>query len=98
MVNRPRSMFLAASLGAALSFAQPVVTPQSMLEGTRAPQADTPKPVLSPESRGDILMARKMYREAIEAFSEGSPKDAVLRNKTGIAYHQMMQLDQARKY
>ena len=42
---------------------------------------------LSPERRGDILMARKMYREAIEAFSEGSMKDPVLRNKTGIAYH-----------
>ena len=42
-------------------------------------------------------MARKMYREAIEAFSEGSPKDPVLRNKTGIAYHQLMQLDSARK-
>jgi tetratricopeptide (TPR) repeat protein len=55
------------------------------------------KPVLSPETRGDIYMARKMYREAIEAFHEGSSKDAVLLNKTGIAYHQMMQLDQARK-
>jgi tetratricopeptide (TPR) repeat protein len=55
------------------------------------------KPVLSPETRGDIYMARKMYREAIEAFHEGSPKDAVLLNKTGIAYHQMLQLDQARK-
>ena len=62
------------------------------------PQVEAPKPVLSAETRGDIFMARKMYREAIEAFSEGSPKDAVLRNKTGIAYHQMMQLDNARKY
>jgi Flp pilus assembly protein TadD len=43
-------------------------------------------------------MARKMYREAIETFSEGSPKDPVLRNKIGIAYHQLTQLDLARKY
>ena len=69
-----------------------------MLDGTRAAQVETPKPILSAESRGDIFMARKMYREAIEAFSEGSPKDAVLRNKTGIAHHQLMQLDIARKY
>jgi tetratricopeptide (TPR) repeat protein len=69
-----------------------------MLDGTRVPpQADTSKPVISPETRGDILMARRMYREAIDAFAEGSPKDAVLRNKTGIAYHQLMQLDSARK-
>jgi tetratricopeptide (TPR) repeat protein len=69
-----------------------------MVDGTRAAQAETPKPVLSAESRGDIFMARKMYREAIETFSEGSPKDPVLRNKIGIAYHQLMQLDIARKY
>ncbi len=60
--------------------------------------AQEAKPVLTPETRGDIYMARKMYREAIESFREGSPKDPVLLNKTGIAYHQMMQLDTARKY
>jgi len=38
-----------------------------------------------------------MYREAIEAFRQGSLKDPVLRNKTGIAFHQLLQLDQARK-
>ena len=99
MVNRPRSILLAASLGAALSFAQSgAVTPNSILDGTRVPpQQDMSKPALSPETRGDILMARKMYREAIEAFNEGSPKDPVLRNKTGIAYHQLQQLDNARK-
>src|SRR5215208_6710672 len=59
--------------------------------------AETPKPVLTPETRGDIFMARKMYREAVETFQEGSPKDPVLANKIGIAYHQMMQLDNARK-
>jgi len=42
-------------------------------------------------------MARKMYREALEAFREGSTKDPVLANKVGIAYHQMMQLDNALK-
>jgi Flp pilus assembly protein TadD len=55
------------------------------------------KPVLTPETRGDIYMARKMYREAIDTFREGSAKDPVLLNKIGIAYHQMMQLDNARK-
>jgi tetratricopeptide (TPR) repeat protein len=99
MVNRPRSVTLAACLGAALGFAQTgTVTPNSMLDGTRAAQAEPPKPVLSAEGRGDIFMARKMYREAIESFNEGSPKDPVLRNKIGIAHHQLMQLDNAKKY
>jgi tetratricopeptide (TPR) repeat protein len=99
MVYRPRSVTLAACFSAAIGFAQTsTITPNSILDGTRAAQVDTPKPILSAESRGDIFMARKMYREAIEAFSEGSPKDAVLRNKIGIAHHQQMQLDTARKY
>jgi len=55
------------------------------------------KPVLSIEMRGDIYMARKQYREAIDTFREGSPKDPVLLNKIGIAYHQMMKLADARK-
>lgn len=61
--------------------------------------AQPPRPAapLSPEMRGDIFMARKMYREAIESYRQG-PDNAILTNKLGIAYHQMMQLDQARKF
>src|SRR5258708_11875500 len=99
MVNRPRSITLAAWMSAALGFAQTnTITPNSILDGTRAAQVEAPKPALTAEARGDILMARKMYREAIQAFSEGSPKEAGLRNKIGIAHHQLMQLDIARKY
>jgi len=55
------------------------------------------KPDLTPENRGDIFMARKMYREAIEAFREGPNNNAILMNKIGIAYHQLLQMKQARK-
>lgn len=53
---------------------------------------------VTPEIRGDIFMARKMYREAIDAYLAGPRNDAVLLNKTGIAYHQMMELGTAKKY
>jgi tetratricopeptide (TPR) repeat protein len=52
---------------------------------------------ISPELRGDIYMARKMYREAIEQY-QSVPETAVLVNKTGIAYHQMTDLRTAKKY
>jgi tetratricopeptide (TPR) repeat protein len=52
---------------------------------------------LPPEDRGDLCMIRKMYREAIEAYSEGAKDNAVLANKTGIAYQQLNQLDKAQK-
>jgi len=65
---------------------------------TPAAQPQKPAPIISAEMRGDILMARKMYREAAEAYKEGPKDSAVLLNKTGIAYHQMLELSPAEKY
>ena len=62
-----------------------------------SPKAATPLAPVSLEMRGDIYMARKMYREAIETYKSAEPT-AVLVNKTGIAYHQLLDLDNARKY
>jgi tetratricopeptide (TPR) repeat protein len=90
---------VAVSLGAALAYSQTQpASSRALLEPAHGtgPQA-TEAVKLNIEQRGDILMARKMYREAIELFAEGNPKDPVLRNKTGIAWHQLMQLDKAKK-
>src|SRR5580658_990434 len=56
-----------------------------------------PNPPLTAEQRADILMARKMYLEAIDVYKEGPQDSAVIWNKMGIAYHQMMQFAEARK-
>jgi len=53
---------------------------------------------LTPEIRGDIMMARKAYRDALDYYKPGAEKSAVLANKTGIAYHQLLDLNDARKY
>jgi tetratricopeptide (TPR) repeat protein len=58
---------------------------------------DLEKPTLSAEQRGDILMARKMYREAVDVYREGPADSAILHNKTGIAFHQMIELNLAKK-
>lgn len=50
---------------------------------------------LSPEMRGDIYMARKMYREAIDKFRE-CPPSATVQNKIGIAFHQLLQFNLAK--
>src|SRR6266571_3611677 len=52
---------------------------------------------LTAEQRADILMARKMYREAVEVYKTGPLDSAVIWNKIGIAYHQMLQVDEAKK-
>jgi tetratricopeptide (TPR) repeat protein len=95
---------LLATLGLGLlstiSFAQapnafrPDTTP---LQKAAEPKPE-PKTELSPEMRGDIFMARKMYREAAETYMLGPQDSAVIWNKTGIAYHQQMLLDKARKH
>ncbi|HEY7305363.1 MAG TPA: tetratricopeptide repeat protein [Bryobacteraceae bacterium] len=53
-------------------------------------------PPLTPELRGDIYMARKMYRDAIDMYRRG-PDSAILANKIGIAFHQLLLLDTAKK-
>jgi len=55
-----------------------------------------PPPTLSEEERGDLYAVRKMYREAIDAY-RAAGNTAVLWNKIGIAYHQLGQLELARK-
>lgn len=73
---------------------QPAVTGP----GNPEPPAEQAGPQLTPMRRGDILMARRMYREAIEAYSQGVKDIAVLFNKIGIAYHQLGDLDNALRH
>src|SRR5260370_26848603 len=49
------------------------------------------------EQRGDIFMARKMYREAVDTYSQGDQKSPVTWNKIGIAWHSIANMAMARK-
>ena len=76
-----------------------VVLAQDVKPALDSQSAAKPVPQLTPEDRGDVYMARKMYREAIESYEQAPQDSAVVWNKLGIAYHQMMQLDAAmRRY
>jgi tetratricopeptide (TPR) repeat protein len=89
--------FLVVCAFAAVAAAQDSFSGFRPRGGDLPPIASGPKPILSTEMRGDIYMARKMYREAIDMYRQGSSNSAVLANKIGIAFHQMSQLDLARK-
>ena len=93
MVSRSLVLILAAGAACAVALAQ---AGGALVDQTKP--TPSPRKSLTAEERGDILMARKMYREAIETFQEEPKKSAVLYDKIGIAYHQLQQLDQAKKY
>ena len=64
-----------------------------------------PSPVeereLTPERRGDIHMARKMYREAVDAYREAldaQPRSARLYNKLGISFHHQLNFGEAKRH
>jgi tetratricopeptide (TPR) repeat protein len=89
---------LLIALAAGTLQAQPLVADSKppVQSAVPAPAAQ-PKPVITMEMRGDIAMARKMYREAIDYYSEIQPPTAVIWNKIGIGYHHLMELNLAKK-
>ena len=50
------------------------------------------------EQRGDLYMARKMFREAIETYRHIEPITAMTPNKMGVAYQQQYDHAEAREY
>ncbi|MCU1274103.1 MAG: Tetratricopeptide 2 repeat protein [Bryobacterales bacterium] len=91
------------SLALGLCLSATVLAQNPLLDPNNAPDrpsvaAAPQQKALSPERRADILMARKMYREAAETYKEGPLDSAVIQNKIGIAYHQMIQTEVAKKY
>ena len=90
------------------SAAQQVIPPRQ----TSPPQSVVPKPATTSEAprarttrendemTADLMMVRKQYSEAAalyEKLVQQEPRNAVLLNKLGIAYHQQMLLDRAKR-
>lgn len=84
----------------ALALAVPFLSAQSsLLDNTRQPKPAPPevKTEITPEVRGDIFMARKMYREAIDVYRQCPTNSPITWNKIGIAYHQLLDFKDAQK-
>lgn len=77
--------------------AQTLPTETNLHASLNTPEPAIKPPVsITPELRGDIYMARKMYREAIDMYRQ-LPDSPLSANKIGIAFHQMMQFQLAKK-
>ena len=78
-----------------LLFPQLVDSTDRLKQPAPAEQAD-----LAPEKRGDIFMARKMYREAVDSYREAldaQPRNARLYNKLGISFHHQLMFGEAKR-
>jgi tetratricopeptide (TPR) repeat protein len=93
--------FAAIALSAAFLFASPLLSAQQLAANNSsrsplpgqsgAPEAPAMTPRETAEMHADILMARKMYADAIhqyESLLATAPKDAPLLNKIGVAYQE----------
>lgn len=86
----------ASVLAVLLLFPQLIDSTDRIKEPTPAEQAE-----LTPERRGDIFMARKMYREAVDAYREAldrHPRTASLYNKLGISFHHQLMFGEAKRH
>jgi tetratricopeptide (TPR) repeat protein len=105
-----RSALLAVPLGfllAVVAFAQDAPPATSKVStaasDTTAPQAVpvTMTAKQTAEMRGDILMARKEYADAVRTYLKvlnGDTKDSLVLNKVGVAYQQLGDLNRAGRF
>jgi len=86
-------------LGAGLAFqTAPTLQTSDGLRASTPIQKPPANPAVTSELRGDIMMAQKKFREAIDFYKPEAGKNAIITNKIGIAYHQLQDLQNAEKY
>ena len=82
-----------------LSPAAPRAAAQASPQGASAPPALSPRDVQVEKAK--ILMAEKRYEACIDAYQDllkSEPKNAIFMNMIGIAYLDLSNYDQAKKY
>lgn len=99
----PPSSMLAILAAASQSIAQialaaqvpPVpISQQAPASASRQPDV-SPVPPLTPEQRGDMLLAERHYQAAVEAFKKAPQDSAEVWNRMGIAYQQLFNANDA---
>ncbi len=80
-----------------LKFLVPMVLMCCQAQASSQESKPAALPALTPELRGDVYMARKMFRDAVDYYQQAPPTSAIM-NKIGIAFHSMSELDVAKKY
>jgi tetratricopeptide (TPR) repeat protein len=85
--------------------AQQVAHPQPQQQSPSTAESSAAAPQMTPrqtaELRGDVLMARKEFAQAITAYEQivaEYPKDALVLNKIGVAYQELGDLNRSARF
>ena len=84
-------------IGLMTALAVPAVPVRGTPSQISPPPAPTEHIELSPETLGDLAMARQQYILAIEEYREAPKNSAEVWNKMGIAYHHLFAFDEAKR-
>lgn len=101
------TLLLLLGLGSSMAFGQ---SPPNQIPSQIADTHATAKPSMPAqegprseaqilEERGDLQMARKNYRDAIDSYAAAirlTPNNAIAWNKMGIGHHQLLEISQAK--
>lgn len=93
-----RCLIEAARIGLVAVMAAPAVITAHGAAPQMSPHSSTAVPTtLSPETLGDLALARQEYIQAIAEYDQIPHKSATIWNKIGISYHHLFALDVARR-
>ncbi len=98
--NGVSALLLAATLLAGSGGVTEIASAQESPLSAAADAPQQPSSEMGLEERADLNMVRKYYPEAAALYrqlTERQPRNALYHNKLGIAYHQMQNLDQAKR-
>jgi len=105
LVHKARSLAFGLAVAATVCGQESVINKFADTRGggaggqtASAVSTTTGLPAISVEMRADIMMARKMYREAIDFYLQAPQDSPVVLNKIGIAHHQLTELGLAKRY
>jgi tetratricopeptide (TPR) repeat protein len=79
----------------------PAAQDQSSSSANSAPAAPPMTPRQTAELRGDVMMARKEFAQAVTAYEQiivAEPKNALILNKIGVAYQELGDLNRSSRF
>jgi tetratricopeptide (TPR) repeat protein len=97
----PLALFLIPASHAQEASQPPALPPVTQAARPTATNVPAMTPIQTAELHGDVLMARKEFAQAVDAYEKvltENPKNTIVLNKVGVAYQQLGDLHRSSRY